>query len=78
MAEKIYDKSKVMALLDTLNVAFHLGLITLDEKKGLLSAIRTGSLSKNQESMLSDKCRLYSQNELIREIMRFFDERRSK
>ena len=78
MAEKIYDKSKVMALLDTPNVAFHLGLITLDEKKGLLSAIRTGSLSKNQESMLSDKCRLYSQNELIREIMRFFDERRSK
>ena len=78
MAGKMYDKSKAMALLDTLNVSFHVGLITLDEKKGLLSAIRTGSLSKSQESMLSDKCRLYPQNELIRDIMRFFDERRSK
>ena len=76
MAEKIYDKSKVMALLDTLNVTFHVGIITLDEKKGLLGAIRTGSLSKSQESMLSDKRRLYPQNDLIREIMRFFDERR--
>lgn len=78
MAEKIYDKSRVLAFLDTLNVAFHMGLITLDEKKGLLSAMRTGSLSQSQESMLSDKCRLYPQYDLIREIVRFFDERRSK
>lgn len=75
MAEKKYDKARLLVFLDRLNTAFHNGLLTLEEKNGLLYAIRT-HLSDDQESMLLNKLNLYPDAEIITEIMGFFVEER--
>lgn len=58
--------------LDKLNLAYHLGFFSADEKNGLLAAIKTGILSENQLSMFHEKLKLYHDRYEFLDVVDYF------
>lgn len=58
--------------LDKINLAYHLGFFSSEEKNGLILAIKTGVLSENQSSMLDEKLKTYPDRYELLEIMDYF------
>ena len=71
MAKNV-GKIRWMEGLDKINLAYHLGFFTSDEKNGLLLAIKTGNLSENLISMLDEKLKLYPDRYEFLEVMDYF------
>lgn len=58
--------------LDKVNLAYHLGFFTSEEKNGLVSAIKTGILSENLSSMLDKRLKLYPERYEFLEVVDYF------
>lgn len=71
MAKNI-KKTRWLEGLDKINLAYHLGFFTSEEKNGLLLAIKTGILSENLASMLDEKLKLYPDRYEFLEVMDYF------
>lgn len=66
-------KACLMNALDKLNTAFHLKLLTYDERNTVLKALRTGNLSEETENMLAAKRTSFRNTSIIDTILSFFD-----
>lgn len=71
MAKNI-KKTRWLEGLGKINLAYHLGFFTSEEKNGLLLAIKTGILSENLASMLDEKLKLYPDRYEFLEVMDYF------
>lgn len=71
MAKNV-EKLRWLEGLDKINLAYHLGFFTSEEKNGLLLAIKTGILSENLISMLDEKLKLYSDRYEFLAVMDYF------